>query len=276
MMFPHEDYWGWISALISCVCFGSFGVPIKSDAAKRVDIDPLVFQTYKTVICFLTSWFVLCFGQEFTFSPWGIVSGLFWVPSGIAAIYAVKNAGLAVSQGTWSSLIVLVSFFWGIFIFHECVHSKQMSSVAIFFMISGLWGMSYYSSNTHLDNNHNYDRHPDDFCLDSIMKDIRKDPHATTLNKRRSTTTTATKNEKDFHYIKVYNQNTVNNNISHTYDVNDENDKTCLDLNPMKCDDIEKESLYPISKRRYVLGLLSAIFNGLWGGSIMVPMHFSG
>ena len=27
---------------------------------------------------------------------------------------------------------------------------------------------------------------------------------------------------------------------------------------------------------RYFLGLASAIFNGIWGGSIMVPMHYSG
>ena len=64
-------------------------------------------------------------GERFYVSPLGIVSGkfrikvqtrklmfagLFWVPSGVAAIIAVKNAGLAVSQGTWSSLIVMVRF----------------------------------------------------------------------------------------------------------------------------------------------------------------------
>lgn len=59
---------------------GSFGVPIKSEAARSVDIDPLVFQTYKTFVCFATSWLILLTGETFTFSPWGIVSGLFWVP----------------------------------------------------------------------------------------------------------------------------------------------------------------------------------------------------
>lgn len=29
-------------------------------------------------------------------------------------------------------------------------------------------------------------------------------------------------------------------------------------------------------RMRYYLGLASAIFNGVWGGSIMVPMHYSG
>jgi hypothetical protein len=65
---------------MSMLAFGTFGVPIKSDAARSVDIDPLVFQSYKTFVCFVTSWLVLVAGEEFTFSPWGIVSGLFWVP----------------------------------------------------------------------------------------------------------------------------------------------------------------------------------------------------
>ena len=60
---------------VSCLAFGSFGVPIKSGAAVKVDIDPLVMQSYKTAMCFLTSWLVLAAGEEFHFTPWGIVSG---------------------------------------------------------------------------------------------------------------------------------------------------------------------------------------------------------
>lgn len=71
---------GWAAAACSMLAGGSFGVPIKSEAARSVDIDPLVFQTYKTFVCFITSWLILLTGEKFTFSPWGIVSGLFWVP----------------------------------------------------------------------------------------------------------------------------------------------------------------------------------------------------
>ena len=71
---------GWLAAALSALAFGTFGVPIKSEAAQSVDVDPLVFQSYKTFLCFATSWLVLMGGEEFTFSPWGIVSGLFWVP----------------------------------------------------------------------------------------------------------------------------------------------------------------------------------------------------
>ena len=66
-------------------------------------------QTYKTVVCFATSWLVLLFhGTTLTFTYWGFASGLFWVPGGTAGIFAVRNAGLAVSQGLWSTLKIMV------------------------------------------------------------------------------------------------------------------------------------------------------------------------
>ena len=76
-------------------------------------------------MCFLTCWLIIPLGGEpFRFTPWGIVSGLFWVPGGWAGIFAIRSAGLAVAKGTWSSVIVLTSFAWGIFVFEEHVKTK--------------------------------------------------------------------------------------------------------------------------------------------------------
>ena len=61
-------------------------------------------------------------------------------------VYAIKAAGLAIGMGIGSSFIVLVSFTWGIFIFHERVESRLGASFAVLLMMMGLWGMSYYSS----------------------------------------------------------------------------------------------------------------------------------
>lgn len=139
------DVCGWAAAVGSMLAFGSFGVPIKGRVAKSVDIDPLVFQSYKTFMCFITSLLILAFEKP-EFTPWGIVSGLFWVPGGVATVYAVKTAGLAIGIGIGSSFIVLVSFVWGIFVFQERVHSKFSACCAIASMMLGLMGMSYYSS----------------------------------------------------------------------------------------------------------------------------------
>lgn len=74
------------------------------------------------------------------------VSGLFWVPGATAGIYGIQNAGLAVSAGTWSSLIVMSSFCWGILVFHEQVKNKFHALLACFILIIGLVGMSVYSA----------------------------------------------------------------------------------------------------------------------------------
>jgi len=71
---------GYAAAITAAICLGSFGVPVKSEVVKRLDVDPLVVQSYKTIMCFLTSWLILLSGEPLRFTKWGIVSGLFWVP----------------------------------------------------------------------------------------------------------------------------------------------------------------------------------------------------
>ena len=79
---------GWMAAMCSALAFGTFAVPIKSNVARSVNIDPLVFQSYKTSMCFLTAWFILLVpgNHTFVFTPWGIVSGLFWVPRYVVVV----------------------------------------------------------------------------------------------------------------------------------------------------------------------------------------------
>lgn len=95
-----------MAAFGSMLAFGSFGVPIKSEAARSVDVDPLVFQTYKTAMCFATSWLILLTGSEsFTFTPWGIVSGLFWVP-GYVDISFLQNADFSsLKKKKWATVL---------------------------------------------------------------------------------------------------------------------------------------------------------------------------
>lgn len=147
-----SDGCGWIASIIACLFKGSFAVPMKSEASESVDVDPLVFQTYKTFMFFSISLILnsLFLGKEsLVFTPWGIVSGLLWVPGGICGIFGVRNAGLAISQGIWSSIVVFVSFIWGIFVFDEQVRSILNTALAMAILVTGLWGMSYYSSPTY-------------------------------------------------------------------------------------------------------------------------------
>ena len=42
-----DETTGLVSAALAAICFGSHGVPMKGEAATAVDVDPLVFQSYK-------------------------------------------------------------------------------------------------------------------------------------------------------------------------------------------------------------------------------------
>ena len=54
---------GWMAAFVGAVFHGSYTVPMKGKEANSVDIDPFVFQTYKSSMCFCTCWFVLFLGS---------------------------------------------------------------------------------------------------------------------------------------------------------------------------------------------------------------------
>ena len=151
-------------------------------------------------------------------------------------VYAIKAAGLAVAMGIGSSFIVLVSFTWGIFIFDEKIESRVGASFAILLMMAGLWGMSYYSS-----------------------------PKAQLLDMDHQSVVSRSRGYRGVH--------------AHPSDTDDE--VLFHEEMDASVDDTVEDSPPPdvvicgrkISQRR--LGMAAAVFNGAWGGSIMVPMKFA-
>ena len=83
------DSCGWVAALIAALAYGSFGVPVK--ATKHIDVHPLVLQSYKTVVVFMSCWLVLLFGVEVSFTKWGLLSGLLWVIGGTGGMPWWRN-----------------------------------------------------------------------------------------------------------------------------------------------------------------------------------------
>jgi len=287
---------GWAAAFLGMLAFGSFGVPVKSKVAKSLDIDPLVMQSYKTAMCFLTSWlFLLLRGEEFTFTYWGIVSGLFWVPGGVATIYAIKTAGLAVAIGTGSSFIVLVSFSWGIFFFDEHVHSRIQACAAVVCMLCGLAGMAYYSAptvahNTHstggssrqLNHNRNGDYyqpvHPEDLDF------LPPEEAFSTTNYVAMESSLGTNNgeESTDETTDGATNNTGNDNGDGNHPDESTDDVVMLEGTEDEDDEFNNHSTSVVMccgrlrVQERILGILAAlVFTGLWGGSIMVPMQFA-
>jgi glucose uptake protein GlcU len=138
------DALGWISAAIAAICAGSWAAPIKSVA--DFDVHPLVMQSYKTMVLFSTCWLVLFMGEEARWTPYGLLSGGLWVAGGTGGCYAIPNCGMAISVGTWASIMVVINFIWGILIFEEPVRSLKGVCGSFFFLGLGLVGMSKYSA----------------------------------------------------------------------------------------------------------------------------------
>jgi len=79
-------------------------------------------------------------------TPCGFLSGLLWAFSGVLGIVAIRNAGIATAVGTWSSIMVIINFKWGILVFREPVHSLSETCGAFVFLGMGLIGMTKFSS----------------------------------------------------------------------------------------------------------------------------------
>lgn len=283
---------GWAAAVASMVAFGSFGVPVKSQVAQSLQIDPLVMQSYKTAVCFATSWLVLLLGgtsnsnnnddddadndgehyYTFHYTPWGIVSGLFWVPGGVATIFAIQNAGLAVAVGVSSSFIVLVSFTWGIFVFGEHVHSRFEAVLAVLCMVCGIAGMAYYSSPS--------------VAHHAAYEQLPPASAATTTTKTETTNQGSIENEvvDTFRNELVEDVTGVGRISKSSFGLEQSDDEFDAEVDG-RPNGARHQHLPSVPSghvwfcgirwQRRVLGVLAAVFNGAYGGSIMVPMKFA-
>lgn len=304
---------GYFAALVACLSFGSFCVPIKGRAASSVDIDPLVFTSYNTFYSLVTSVVFLLIGGNVVFTPWGIVSGLFWVPAGVARVCAIRTAGLVISQGTVSSMFVFVSFTWGVFIFEERVKSMYSACFAIILMIIGICGMSYFSSpsdseqlpmrkeisSLYISN----DSSGSDSSLttqeDSYDVDECASEDSTTNENNSFDDNTTSLGAKIMVFDEKYNpeqsesvQTSASEDLSNDtvclIDYGDKsngkmNTKSMISTQPLSGTMASMEVLVYDLNRKYgvninvrQLGIAMAAFGGAWGGSVMVPLHYAG
>mmetsp|Transcript_9175 Transcript_9175/g.12755 ORF Transcript_9175/g.12755 Transcript_9175/m.12755 type:complete len:410 (-) Transcript_9175:542-1771(-) len=259
---------GWAAALVSIFAWGSFGVPVKGKTCSRLNVDPLVMQTYKTSWCFLTSWLVIpVLGVQAKFTYWGIISGLFWVPGATAGIYGIQNAGLAIAVGTWSALVVLSSFFWGVFVFHEGVKSFPRACSAVLLLCVGLVGMAQYSQPKKKIDAYNDvgngNKNDEKIKRGTNMSDYEGDGGS-------SDEEGATRKRAD----KVAEISSL------------EIEPLVSDENEMNDDEVYKEKkdnttwTFRIGKRRLKftkrqMGIICAAINGAWGGTCMIPLHYA-
>lgn len=264
----HGDACGWMAAAVAALCYGTYGVPIKSTVGGLVDVHPLVMQSYKTLAMAVISPLIVTviFRLPLRFTPWGLVSGTLWVTGGTAGIYAIRTAGLATAVGIWAAIMMTVSFGWGFGVFHERVQSLGQTAAAFVLMGLGLLGMSRETA------------------VAGAAQTRSKEKNVTT------TTTTTTKDNqhgpaRDNAYVTIAHTNpnmrrTVRRSDSEeAWEVEEEDSETIVmmgsteNINDKPTDTIRLWGKIQVSRR--VSGILGAVCNGLLSGSSLIPVHFA-
>ena len=178
------------------------------------------------------------------------MSGLFWVPAGAFNIFAIRNAGLAISQGIVSSSIVMVSFVWGNLIFREKVENEFIAYGAVLLIMGGLYGMSYFSSGEEKDSMVAMCRENSSSLEEEeekLLLQIESEEIPSTAKQSPIKSTSANRSSRP------------------------------LEVEPPTKAKRKKTTIticgatYP----RRDVGLLSALLCGTWGGSCLVPMHYA-
>jgi hypothetical protein len=133
-------------AVVGGTSMGIYPAFIKTPAVLAVEVHPVIFQCYKSTMVFLTGWLFLIpryyslehsshpHAQLYQFSLWGVLSAVFWVPSGISTIFAVPRIGMGMTTAISSATSTFLSFmvFWLVFgskmkeypCGHDCVYYR--------------------------------------------------------------------------------------------------------------------------------------------------------
>jgi glucose uptake protein GlcU len=256
------DSCGWIAALIGAISYGSYGVPIK--ATLDIDVHPFVLQSYKTVVLFAMSWFVLLVepSEALAFTPYGIVSGFLWVSGGACGVYGIRYAGLTIAVGTWASIMVCVNFSFGILIFQEPMHSFGESCFAFCLLIAGLVGMSKYSANT-----------------TTTTTTSTKERQSSDIERTTTTSTTNTANSRFSRRENI--EDAEENETIPILEVSPQNSLHSDDATTTNKDDDNKKKLnasvfvgsFKMTPRES--GIAMSILNGILGGSALIPLHYA-
>ena len=164
-------------------------------------------------------------------------------PSAAACgIYGIRNAGLAICVGTWSSCQVVTSFIFGILIFKEEVKNVYHTGFAFMTLAVGLVGMSTYSKPQKLGKKSRGDDDAD--LADEERTSTKRKPTGVESTVRQSQETEALFPDDSDSRSVVDNGRIV-----------------------FGCGRIS------LTKRQ--LGIVGAVINGLWGGLNLIPLHYA-
>lgn len=146
---------GFLAALGAAIFNGSFVAPFKTDRIISLRLKPMIFQLYVSMGVFISSLIAIPFlsynsnitdddnsGTSFQFSWLAMVGGMLFVFATCSSFIAVELIGLALAQGIWGGVAILVSFSWGIVGFGQYPKSPVLSALGLVVLCVGIAGIA--------------------------------------------------------------------------------------------------------------------------------------
>lgn len=136
---------GFLAALGAALAWGSYIVPFKISKSEKLLQSQFLMGMGVFISGLITS-YVLNFSLNINI--YGVVSGFFWVLGNILVLHAVLNLGLSKAAPIVSSIIILCSFLWGVFVFNELPSGILTGGAGIGLIILGVITVSNTSSSS--------------------------------------------------------------------------------------------------------------------------------
>ena len=303
MSSEEELVYGYIAVIGANLFFGSFGVPIKSKKITESKVNPLIFQSYKTIAVFLTSWLILTY-NEYYFTWWGFVGASMWVPNGVLTVIIIRKIGLGAGQSIWSGLTVWVSFVWGATVLHEEVRSLPLSLMALLLLAGGIAGVAFVIdlSSSSSPPSSSSSSSPSSSSSSSPSSSSSSPSSVLPISSTSSSSKVVVNTSSYFSYLSSdddhNNENNVynnNNNHHHNIDnnnnnltikrgeeitenlpidlINNNNNNNVNNINNNKDEDQMKEKKE--KRKRYMIGIGLAIYVGFSNGSLLIPLSYA-
>jgi glucose uptake protein len=131
------EYQGILAVLVAVMAWGSYTVPLK----RATGLSPFWFQIWCSVGIGISSLALGAWRGFPSFSPWGVLGGLFWSVGAACSFLAVQKEGLSGASTRWMGTGILVSFLSGVFLLGEPVHFL-LAFPGILLLIAGLFLVS--------------------------------------------------------------------------------------------------------------------------------------
>ena len=235
---------GYLFALGSALCNGSFASLSK---CSTEDLSPVYFNSCLSFGVTLSSWiFAFTYYKDFSdvvlFEPLAASGGCLLVLANYFAFLAIPRAGLALSQGVWGGVALVVSFIWGVYgptPIGKLPKSMLGSYMGVFCILFGIVGIAQ-----------------NDALTKYICKSSKEGPISSSLLGEDGVHTHRGVKEEESYYIAIDERTNRIARIS-------ADNQTGAAMSSQN------------SSNGIKMGLLYAMCTGLFGGSILVPLELS-